>query len=78
MNVTGAEAAQFHPFAGDTSVKSAITLCQKKQTKKRKNTQQMDPLEQITNCKYCLLILHREPVTASESPPQTFCNTEGG
>lgn len=30
MDVTGGEATQFHPFAGATSVQSAITLCQEK------------------------------------------------
>lgn len=54
MNVTGGEANQFHLFAGATSVKSAITLCQEKKK------MQLDPPVQITNNKYCLLILHRE------------------
>lgn len=56
MNVTGGEAGQFHPFlAGATSFKSATTLCREKKKK-----DWMDPLVQITNHEYRLLILHRE------------------
>lgn len=51
MTVTGGVAVS-HSSADATSVKSAITFSQKTQTN--------DPLVQITNHIYCLLILHRE------------------